>query len=57
MVPGDVQHLEGAPPFDVLLGYAPGVSVEYNGKPVDHSPYARQGMARFRVGDDGANKN
>jgi cytoskeleton protein RodZ len=57
MVPGDVQHLEGVPPFDVLLGYAPGVTVEYNGKAVDHGPYARQGMARFRVGDGGTSKN
>lgn len=57
MVPGDAQSLDGVPPFDVLLGYAPGVIVEYNGKRVDHSVYARQDMARFRVGDEGASKN
>ncbi len=57
MVPGDTQSLEGVPPFDVLLGYAPGVSVEYNGKLVDHSAYVHQDMARFRVGDKGTSKN
>jgi cytoskeleton protein RodZ len=57
MVPGDTQSLEGAPPFDVLLGYAPGVIVEYNGKQVDHSAYTRQDMARFRVGDKGSSRN
>jgi len=57
MVPGDAQALEGVPPFDVLLGYGPGIIVEYNGKRVDHSLYARQDMARFRVGDEGASKN
>lgn len=57
MVPGDMQSIEGVPPFDILLGYAPGVIVEYNGKRVDHSAYARQDMARFRVGDKGTSKN
>jgi cytoskeleton protein RodZ len=57
MVPGDAQSLDGVPPFDVLLGYAPGITVEYNGKRVDHSAYARQDMARFRVGDEGTSKN
>ncbi len=57
MVPGDAQSIEGEPPFDILLGYAPGVIVEYNGKRVDHSAYARQDMARFRVGDKGTSKN
>lgn len=53
MVPGDAQHLKGSPPFDVLLGYAPGVTVLYDGKQVDHTAYAREGMARFRVGESG----
>jgi cytoskeleton protein RodZ len=56
MVPGDEKALEGVPPFDVLLGYAPGVTVEYNGKRVDHSIYTHQDMARFRVGDKGTSK-
>jgi cytoskeleton protein RodZ len=57
MVPGDAQRLQGTPPFDVLLGYASGVIVQYNGKQVDHGAYARQGMARFRVGEDGTSNN
>jgi len=57
MVPGDEQTLDGLPPFEVLLGYAPGVIVEYNGKRVDHSSYTRQDMARFRVGDKGTSRN
>jgi cytoskeleton protein RodZ len=57
MVPGDERTLEGVPPFEVLLGYAPGVIVEYNGKRVDHSSYTRQDMARFRVGDKGTSRN
>jgi cytoskeleton protein RodZ len=57
MVPGDERTLDGVPPFEVLLGYAPGVIVEYNGKRVDHSSYTRQDMARFRVGDKGTSRN
>lgn len=57
MVPGDQRTIKGVPPFDVLLGYSPGVIVEYNGKRVDHSMYARNDVARFRVGDKGASKN
>ena len=57
MVPGDEKTLDGVPPFEVLLGYAPGVIVEYNGKRVDHSSYTRQDMARFRVGDKGTSRN
>jgi|GEM_PF-1849316 len=57
MVPGDEESLEGVPPFDVLLGYAPGVIVKYNGTQVDPSAYTFQDMARFRVSDKGAIKN
>jgi cytoskeleton protein RodZ len=56
MVPGDTQTVEGAPPFDVLLGYSPGVTLEYNGKQVDHSAYAHNDMAHFRVGDEGTER-
>lgn len=57
MVPGDRKALEGVPPFDVLLGYAPGIAVQYNGKPVNHTAYTHQDMARFRVGDKGASRD
>lgn len=57
MVPGDQKTVEGVAPFEVLLGYSPGVIVEYNGKRVDHAVYARHDVARFRVGDEGASKD
>lgn len=50
---GAVKILEGVPPFDVLLGFAPGVTLEFNGKLVDHRLYARQETARFRLGENG----
>ncbi len=50
---GAMKTLEGVPPFDVLLGFAPGVTLEFNGKPVDQRLYARQDTARFRLGENG----
>jgi len=43
----------GVAPFDVQLGYAPGVEIFYNGKPYDMSRYASRRSARFRVGHTG----
>lgn len=51
--PGSTRNVEGLAPFEVLLGYGPGVTVEFNGRLVDHSRYTRQDVARFRVGEDG----
>lgn len=51
--PGSTRSVEGLAPFEVLLGYGPGVTVEFNGRLVDHSRYTRQDVARFRVGEDG----
>jgi len=48
---GETTSLLGIAPFSVLLGYSPGVSIEYNGKPFDQSPYVRQDVARFRLGN------
>jgi len=47
---GDTSTLLGTAPFSVLLGYSPGVSLEYNGKPFDQTPYVRQDVARFKLG-------
>ena len=44
-----VEPILGAPPFDVVLGNAPAVSVTYRGKPVDLAPYTRQNVARFTL--------
>lgn len=49
--PGQTKTLRGNAPFDILLGYSPGVTIEYNGKVYDHSPYARNNVARFRLND------
>lgn len=48
---GDRIFLQGTSPFSVLLGYAPGVAVKYNGKPFDTTPYSRAGVARFTLGE------
>lgn len=41
------------PPLRVLLGNAPGVSIQYNGSPFDHSRYNQNGLARFVLGEPG----
>lgn len=46
---GEVIDLGGQAPFDVLLGYAPGVSLEFNGRPFDPAPYSHSGVARFTL--------
>lgn len=52
---GRTVTLHGQAPFKVFLGYAPGVAVELNGRPFDHSRYQRQDVARFQVGRSGDN--
>ena len=47
---GDRQQLSGRAPYALFLGYAPGVSVEYNGRPIDTTPFVRQNStARISV--------
>jgi cytoskeleton protein RodZ len=48
---GDVLYLSGYAPFQVLLGFAQGVTIQYNGNPFDQSPYSRSGVARFTLGE------
>ncbi len=47
---GGVLVLRGEAPFHVFLGYAPGVTVYYNGELFDHSVFQRRDVARFRIG-------
>ena len=47
---GSLLELSGAPPLTVVLGYAPGVSITYNGRPFDMSAFTRNDIARFTVG-------
>ncbi|HKJ21483.1 MAG TPA: helix-turn-helix domain-containing protein [Gammaproteobacteria bacterium] len=50
---GDTRTIHGAPPFKVLLGYSPGVSIEYNGKPFDQSSFTgHNNVARFTMGSN-----
>ncbi|MEX2352749.1 MAG: RodZ domain-containing protein [Gammaproteobacteria bacterium] len=48
---GDSLVLRGTAPFNVLLGFAEGVSVEFNDVPFDPEPYTRAGVARFTLGE------
>lgn len=44
-------EVNGTPPLRVLLGYAPGVSVTYDGRNIDTIEHSRAGVAQFRVGE------
>ncbi len=47
---GDHQMVQGKPPYSVFLGNAPGVTVEYSGRPYDLTPFIKQNStARFSV--------
>lgn len=48
---GENPVLEGVPPFSVVLGFAPGVAVAYNGQPIEVR--TRGQVARLTVGEDG----
>ncbi len=53
---GTTQTLQGIKlPLKVVLGKAANVSLDYNGKPFDHSRYHRDGMARFELGSASTN--
>jgi len=44
--------LQGKPPFRVTLGYAPGVSVSYNGQPVEvEAKHSSSSMAKLVLGN------
>lgn len=50
--PGAVRIISGQAPLNVFLGNSPGVELEINGKPFDHSPYMRRNnTARFLIDD------
>jgi cytoskeleton protein RodZ len=48
---GNVLNLNGAAPFSVILGFAPGVEVIFNGKPFRTESYSTGGVARFKLGE------
>lgn len=47
---GVTRTLQGVPPFQVVIGYSPGVKIEYNGAPFDHARFERGGRASFVLG-------
>lgn len=49
--PGETIRLDGEAPFSVLLGYAPGVEVIFNGQIIDTEQYSNAGVARFNLGE------
>ena len=50
--PGAIRVISGQAPFNVFLGNSPGVELEINGKPFDHSSYIRRNnTARFLIDD------
>ncbi len=47
---GRTLRLVGAAPFRLLLGYAPGVTLELNGEAVELSRFTRNNVASLVVG-------
>ncbi len=46
---GTEQAVEGAPPFNLVVGNARAVRLSYRGQPVDLIPYTRDQVARFTL--------
>ena len=46
---GEEYVITGKAPFNVQLGFAEGVTVEFNGNQFDHSSYAKNRVARFTL--------
>jgi cytoskeleton protein RodZ len=54
---GDRRTLEGVPPYSVILGNAPTVSVFVNGEKYDVQAHARGSVARFSLDPDSLEQN
>ncbi len=50
---GVVHTVMGVAPFDLRLGYVPGVNIIYNGEPYDLSRFVGRRHAHFQVGNPG----
>ena len=48
--PGDTIEVDGQAPLRVLLGYAPGAEVSYDGEAIDTGEHSSAGVAEFTVG-------
>jgi len=51
---GQTLELRGRAPFRLVLGFARGVRIEYNGAPFDQAPYSDREIARFTLGEERA---
>ncbi len=49
---GETLNLRGKAPFSVLLGFAQGVEITFNGREFDSASHSRSGVARFTLGDN-----
>jgi cytoskeleton protein RodZ len=49
---GGSNTVTGVAPFEVILGYSPGVSIEYDGEPYDISRFQTRPVARFVMDGD-----
>ena len=47
---GESYSIYGEAPFHIVVGYAPGVQVAFNGEPVALRPHTRSSVARLVVG-------
>lgn len=54
---GQSKQVTGTPPFNIFLGNAAGVTVEYNGQAYDVSPHISGNLARFSLGRSGDYKS
>lgn len=46
---GQTQAIVGAPPFDIVIGNAPDVTLTFRGRTIDLAPYTRQNVARLTL--------
>lgn len=46
---GEVEFVDGAAPFGVVVGFAKGVKLYFKGKPIDLAAYARSEVARLTL--------
>ena len=50
---GEELDITGVAPFNVLLGYSPGVEVTFNGSKFDPEPFSNAGIAKFILSKPG----
>jgi len=46
---GSQKSLEGSPPFEIIIGNAPGTTLEYHGSAIDLTPYTHDRVARLTL--------